>query len=426
MPQKTILRTKLFKPRVPDDFVSRVGLFKRLDTCVGSRLILVSASAGYGKSATISRWIDSLKIDSTWLSLAETDSNPSSFFNYFLAAIHTLFPDSCVQSKTLLSAPVLCSSEELAKNLINDLAEIKSPFYLVLDDYGFIHDPDIHYVLNCLLEFDIPSLHLVLITRRDPPINVTKLRGKGALAEVRQVDLQFSLGETTDFLQHVIEGKLTAEDYLGFYEKLEGWPAGTRMVALGLRTHTDIKAFTQEAMHGDTRDIRDYLMSEVLSQQSPATRDYLVRTSILNRMCPSLCEALCDQADVDGSEFLEQLEISNLFYVPLDHRHEWFRYHHLFQSLLQHSLEKRFSPEEILTLHERAYWWFRKHGFIEDAMHHALKAQNKRLAVSLIAANKSRLMEKEQWHELRRQHPHGEYAEMLRAAFPAGDQPFVK
>lgn len=325
-----------------------------------------------------------------------------------------------------MSAPVLCSSEELAKNLINDLAEIKSPFYLVLDDYGFIHDPDIHYVLNCLLEFDIPSLHLVLITRRDPPINVTKLRGKGALAEVRQVDLQFSLGETTDFLQHVIEGKLTAEDYLGFYEKLEGWPAGTRMVALGLRTPTDIKAFTQEAMHGDTRDIRDYLMSEVLSQQSPATRDYLVRTSILNRMCPSLCEALCDQADVDGSEFLEQLEISNLFYVPLDHRHEWFRYHHLFQSLLQHSLEKRFSPEEILTLHERAYWWFRKHGFIEDAMHHALKAQNKRLAVSLIAANKSRLMEKEQWHELRRQHPHGEYAEMLRAAFPAGDQPFVK
>ena len=163
MPQKTILKTKLFRPRVPDDFVNRVALFKRLDRCVGSRLILVSASAGYGKSVTISRWIDSSNIDCTWLSLAEADSNLASFFNYFLAAIHTLFPDSCVQSRMLLSAPVLCSREELAEELINDLAEIKSPFSLVLDDYGFIHDPDIHYVLNCLLEFDIPPLHLVLI-----------------------------------------------------------------------------------------------------------------------------------------------------------------------------------------------------------------------------------------------------------------------
>lgn len=401
MPQKTILKTKLFRPRVPDDFVNRVELFKRLNKSGGSRLILVSASAGYGKSVTISAWVQTLKSDSAWLSLAESDSNLSSFFNYFLAAIHTLFPDSCAQSRTLLGAPVLCSREELAEELVNDLAEIKSPFYLVLDDYGFIHDPDIHYVLNRLLEFDIPSLHLVLITRRDPPINLTRLRGKGALIEVRQAGLQFSLNETKDFLQNVIDGQLTDEDYLGFYEKLEGWPAGTRMVALGLRTHIDIKRFIREVTHGDTRDIRDYLMSEVLSQQSPAIREYLVRTSILNRMCPSLCEAICDQADMDGRAFRKQLEISNLFYVPLDQHHKWFRFHHLFQSLLQYSLEKRFSPEEILTLHERAYWWFRKHGLPEDAMYHALKAQNKRLAVSLVAVNKSRLMEKEKWHELR-------------------------
>lgn len=401
MPQKTILRTKLFRPRISEDFVDRVELFKRLDKSVKHRLVLVSASAGYGKSLTVSRWLEQSDINSTWLSLGENDSDLVSFFHYFIEAIHKLFPDSCVQSQTLLSAPVPCSREDLAEELINELSEIGRPIHIVLDDYGFIHDQDVHFVLECLLEYDLPSLSLVLITRRDPPLSLTKLRGKGVLAEIRQTDLKFSLRETREFLQTFVVGNITDEDCLEFYDKLEGWPAGTRMIALGLKGHTDIKEFTRE-MRGDSRDIKDYLMSEVLLHQPRAIREYLVTTSILNRMCPSLCEALCDQPDVDGSMFLKQLEQSNLFYIPLDGHHNWFRYHHLFQSLLQYSLEKRFNPDEISALHERAYHWFSQHGFIEDAMHHALLAENTSLAIALVAENKSRLMEKEEWHQLRR------------------------
>jgi len=401
MPLKTILRTKLFRPRVSNDFVDRVELFNELNRAANSRLILVSASAGYGKSQTVGKWVEQSGLSSTWLSLGHQDSDLVSFFLYVIEAIHKLFPDCCLPTQTLLHAPAPCSREDLAQQLINDLAVISHPFHLVLDDYGFIHDQDIHYVLDCILEYDLPSLSLVLITRRDPPLNLIKLRGKGVLTEIRQTDLQFSLFETSQFLKTVVASDITDEDCLEFYDKLEGWPAGTRMIALSLRGYGDIKEFTRE-MRGDSRDIREYLMSEVLLRQPPAIREYLIKTSILNRMCPSVCEAMCDQPDVDGSRFLQQLELSNLFYIPLDGHHNWFRYHHLFQSLLQYSLEKRFGEDEICNLHERACQWFSDHGFIEDAMYHALEAGNNKRAIALVADNKSKLMEKEEWHQLRR------------------------
>lgn len=401
MSQKTILKTKLFRPRIPNDFVDRTQLFTKLDRSRDCRLILVSASAGYGKSVTISRWLELSGTTRAWLSMGENDSDLMSFFHYFLTAIHHLFPDSCGQSRTLLNAPFSCSWDELARELVNDLSEIPDPFHLVLDDYGFIHDPDIHSVLNTILEYDLPGFHLILISRSDPPFNLAKMRGKGALAEVRQRDLQFSLSETQQFLGTVIAKHLKEDDCLEFHEKLEGWPAGTRMVALGLGGHSDIKEFTRE-MRGDIREIRDYLVAEVLLQQPASIREYLISTSILNRMCPSLCEALCDQRTIDGRSFLKHLETSNLFFIPLDEFEQWFRYHHLFQSLLLYTLEKRFSPEEVSALHKRAYGWLSDHGFVEDAMHHALKSGDTSLALSLVANNRCQFMEKEEWHQLRR------------------------
>lgn len=401
MPHKTILKTKLFRPRIPNDFVDRTQLFAKLDRSRDCRLILVSASAGFGKSVTISRWLELSEMNRAWLSLGENDSDLISFFHYFLTAIHNLFPDSCVLSRTLLSAPTPCSRDELVSELVNDLSEIPDPFHLVLDDYGFIHDPDIHSVLNSILEYDLPGLHVILISRSDPPFNLTRMRGKGALTEVRQKDLQFSLSETRQFLGSVIAQDLKEEDCLEFHEKLEGWPAGTRMVALGMGAHSDIREFTRE-MRGDNRDIRDYLVEEVLSQQPAPIREYLVSTSILDRMCPSLCEALCDQPTIDGRTFLKHLETSNLFYIPLDQFEQWFRYHHLFQSLLQYTLEKRFSPQEVSALHKRAYGWLSEHGFVEDAMHHALKSGDTSLAITLVANNRCQFMEKEEWHQLRR------------------------
>ena len=401
MPQKTIIRTKLFRPSTPVDFIDRLELFKKLRHKGNSQLILVSAAAGYGKSVTVSRWFEMSKAKHTWLSLGEEDSDLITFLHYFLAAVERLFPDSCLKTKALINSPVPCSRDEIAEKLINNLSEIEVPYHLILDDYGFLHDPDIHHVVNLILKYDIPSLHLVVITRRDPPFNLTKLRGKGVLVEIRQTDLEFSYQETKSFLGKGITEEITDDDCLQFHRTLEGWPAGTRMVMLGIGHRVDVNGFLRE-MTGDTRDIRDYLMSEVLSQQSPAMREYLVKTSILRRMCSSLCEELCDYPEIEGSTFLEQLHTSNLFCIPLDERHEWFRYHHLFQDLLLFALEKRFSKDEIHKLHERAFTWLSGHGFVEDAMLHALKADNFCLGISLVAYNRSQFMEKEEWHRLRR------------------------
>jgi len=196
MPQKTILRTKLFRPSTPADFVDRIELFEKLRNGAHSRLTLVSAAAGYGKSVTDSRWFEVSQAKHTWLSLGEEDNDLITFLNYFLAAIHKLFPDSCPKTKALISSPVPCSRDDIAEELINELAEIEVPFHFTLDDYGFLHDPDIHHILNLILEYDLPSLNLIVITRRDPPFNLTKLRGKGVLVEIRQADLEFSFQET--------------------------------------------------------------------------------------------------------------------------------------------------------------------------------------------------------------------------------------
>jgi LuxR family maltose regulon positive regulatory protein len=401
MPHKTILRTKLFRPNTPADFVDRLELFERLRNSVNCRLILVSAAAGYGKSVTISRWFEVSKAIHTWLSLGEEDSDLIAFLHYFLAAVHRIHPNSCLKTKTLISSPIPCSRDEIAEELINNLSEIKEPYHLILDDYGFLHDPDIHHILNLLLEYDLPSLNLVVITRRDPPFNLTRLRGKGVLVEIRQEDLEFSYPETRSFLNKTITEEITDDDCLQFHRKLEGWPAGTRMVLLGLGRRIDVKGFIRE-MKGDSRDTRDYLMSEVLSQQSPGMREYLVKTSILNRMSASLCTQLCEHTEFDGTVFLEKLQTSNLFSIPLDERLEWFRYHHLFQDLLKFALEKRFSAEEIRGLHERAFIWFSEHDYVEEAMHHALKTENHCFGISLVAHNRSNYMEKEVWHRLRR------------------------
>ncbi len=401
MPQKIIVQSKLFRPRVSADFVDRSELFKRLCRETHCRLTLVSAPAGYGKSMTVSRWLESAGKLHTWLSLSEEDSDLLLFFNYLVAAVQKLFPDTCTRTKALLNASAQCSKDELAGELINNLLEIDEEFYLVLDDYGYIHDQDIHHILNVVLEYDIPSLHLVVITRRDPPFSLIKLRGKGALLEIRQAHLQFTLEETNTFLNNLLPNALDGDDFRVFYNKIEGWPAGIRMAALGLGDRTDIKEYIRE-MRGDSRDIREYLMSEVLSRQKPAVREYLIKTSILSRLCPSLCEALCDQPEIDGATFLKQLELSNLFCIPLDEHREWFRYHHLFQYLLQFTLEKRYSSDEIKDLHERAFLWLSKNGFIEEALHHALVADNIRLAALLIIDIRSQLMNREEWHRLRR------------------------
>ena len=408
MPTNTIIRTKLFRPTVGDDIVARPRLFRKLEKGSKGRLTLVSASAGSGKSILVSSWLESCGRPNGWLSLDDEIRDLTTFLRYFLSAVRRIFPEACPDTWALLDLPDTRSPDVAATELVNELSAIKTPFVLVLDDYGYVHDSDIHEVLNQVLKHSPPALHLVVLTRRDPPFPLHSFRAGGDLVEIRQKDLQFTIPETAAFLEKAVGLPIdeSALEYL--HERTEGWAVGLRLVALSLDNRDDVNAFLRE-MKGDARHVQDYLLTEVLSRQSPAMRDGLLKTSILDRFCAPLCRALCHPScedlcgpECDGQVFIKKLEESNLFCIALDEDHQWLRYHHLFQQLLQRTLQSRYSAEEIAALHDRARAWFEENGMIEEAFHHALAGSGSEAAGTVVARHRHELMNKEQWHRLRR------------------------
>ncbi len=403
-----ILLTKLHRPDIVKDLVPRPRLMERLENQYQCALTLISAPAGYGKSTLVSSWLETCNYASAWLSLDGDDSDLSVFFNYFLAAVRTLFPRACSRSLALLRAPELPPLSLIAGILINDLTNIKKPFILVLDDYGYIHNPNIDELLNELLKHEITNLHLVILTRRDPPLSLNTLRAKGEIKEIRQSDLHFTASEISAFLEKAVNISIDEAGLSLLQEKTEGWAASLRMLAIAMRNRNNIDEFLRE-IKGDTRHIRDYLMTEVLSRQSPSMRDGLLKTSILNRFCAPLCKALCHPTcedlcgpECDGQVFMKKLEESNMFIIPLDYQNEWFRYHHLFQELLKRTLDRRYEPDEIAALHKRASRWFEENGMIEEAFHHIMIGSDPEVAGKLVAHYRHELMNNEQWHRLGR------------------------
>ncbi|HHB76874.1 MAG TPA: hypothetical protein ENK84_10080, partial [Desulfobulbus sp.] len=408
MPLELILKTKFFKPILSDDFVHRSRLTDKLDSGEKCPLSLVSAAAGYGKSLLVSNWLDSCNRPSVWLSLDEDLDDLSVFVQYFLFAVRELFPDACPGTLTLLSLPDPQSAKIFSAELISEMSEITTPFVLVLDDYGFIHDPDIHEFMNQVLKYRPSALQLVVTTRRDPPFPLHALRAQGDLVEIRQKDLQFTMEEMNNFLQKSIGLTLGEHAQADLYNIVEGWAAGLRLMALSLQNRNDVGEFLRE-MKGDTRHIQDYLISEVLSRQSSTMREGLLKTSILSRLCAPLYKALCHPScedvcgpECDGRTFIRNLEESNLFCIVLDEHHEWFRYHHLFQQLLERMLESRYSTAEISILHDKACKWFEANGMIEEAFHHAISGSDLDVAGKLVARHRHELMNREQWHRLGR------------------------
>ena len=408
MPLETILKTKFFKPNLSDDFVHRSRLTDKLDSGEKCPLSLVSAAAGYGKSLLVSNWLESCNRPSVWLSLDEDLNDLSVFVQYFLFAVRKLFPDACPKTLALLTMPDPQSVEIFSAKLISELSEITTPFVLVLDDYGFIHDPNIHELLNQVLKYRPSALQLVVLTRHDPPFPLHALRGQGELVEIRQKELQFTMREMTNFLQKSIGLTLGEQAQADLYYKVEGWAVGLRLIALSLQNREDVDEFLRE-MKGDTRHIQDYLMAEVLSCQLLTVQEGLLKTAILSRFCAPLYKTLCHPSceevcgpEYTGTTFMKTLVKSNLFCIALDEQHEWFRYHHLFQQLLQRTLESRYSSNEISTLHDRACTWFEANGMIEEAFHHAMSGNNPDVAGRLVARHRHELMNKEQWNRLGR------------------------
>lgn len=395
-----ILGTKLHPPPVGTDVVPRPGLIARLEAGRELPLTLVSAPAGYGKSTLIADALRSLDTPYAWLSLDEHDSELRAFCCYLVAAIRARVPGVCEASLASLSEAELPTPRALADTLINDLSQLESPLVLAIDDYHRISDPAIHQLLERFLAYPPSGVQLILMTRWDPPLNVSVMRAKSRLTEIRARDLSLDVEEIGAFFRAT---ELPSVDELALsalHSSTEGWPVGVRLTSLALRVESDPEALLS-GLSALTTDVHEFLVDQILAGQDPLVREQLEQTSILDRMCAPLCRALFDAQDRRaGASFIEHITRSGLMVIPLDARGEWSRYHHLFQSLLRSRLERSHEPEEIRALHRRAGAWFAGRGHIEEALSHYLAAGDPDAAAQLVCAHVGHALNNEQWFRL--------------------------
>lgn len=395
-----LIRTKLYRPPLPPDWVPRLQLLDRLQQQRQRPLTLVCAPAGFGKSTLLSAWLERSDWRSAWLSLDDGDSDLRTFLSHIVAAVRTLFPEFGHDTQALLHAVKLPPVPALASSFSNELDEIDEPFLLMLDDYHVIHDSAIHELVTKLLRHPPHALHLALAARHDPPLPINSLRAHAAVSEIRSQDLRFSLEETLVFLRQALNPQIDEAQAALLKEKTEGWIAGLRLAALSAwRKDSEVKL---AALNSNDAYLLDYFASEVLAQQPAALQEFLVKTSILDRLQGSLCEAVARQSDLaaPGKTYLAWLEELNLFIVPLDDRREWFRYHQLFRQLLRHQLERLYPPSDIAELHRRASRWLAAHDLLEEAVQHALLAADAAVAAQIVAQQRHVLMNQDDWRRL--------------------------
>jgi LuxR family maltose regulon positive regulatory protein len=387
-----LLSTKLYIPSLRADRVPRPRLIKQLDTGLSKKLTLVSAPAGFGKSTILSDWATNTETDIqlAWLSLDERDSDLARFLSYFIAALQTIDANLGSGLQAALQTHGEMNPEIVLTNLLNEIAQLKDDVVLILDDYHVIESRPIDQAITFLLEHIPPQFHLVISSRIDPTLPLPRLRASDQMTEIRVDDLRFTSDEAVDFLNQAMSFNLTNDDLAALNERTEGWIAGLQLAALSMRGSEDIHEFIR-SFTGSNRYILDYLGEEVLTHQPQPIEEFLLRTSILNRLSGPLCDAVCFDKDEKPSDFnsreiLESLEATNLFIVPLDHERQWYRYHQLFADLLQYQL-KRHQPDMIPTLHRRASEWYENQGIIGEAVFHALAGGAIDKAADLIESN---------------------------------------
>jgi len=395
-----VLQTKLYRPPLPDDLVARGGLIELLDRERNRPLTLVSAPAGYGKSVLVASWLEHNDWSSSWLSLDTDDSDLRSFLSYFVAALRKLYPDVCEQTQNLLNATELPSLATMAGVLSNEIDTIEEPFILVLDDYHRIDSTSlVHDLLERLLAYPPIPMHLVIVTRFDPPLSLERQRALGQVTDIRLLDLRLSQDETRLLLHHTVKVEASETMLHSLDRELEGWVVGLKLAALALRHFSDSDELFSR-FRGGTREMQAYLVGEVLDSLPSQLRDCLTRTAILNRFCAPLCDALC--APGKGQEFLQAAYNENLFIIPLDSGNEWFRYHHLFQELLQRELTSQLDEAAISELHMKASQWFEDHDYIDEAIRHALAAGNELAAVEVVERHRRAQLDADNWYAIER------------------------
>jgi LuxR family maltose regulon positive regulatory protein len=384
MPEQ-LLTTKLYIPAVRPGLVPRPRLIQRLDEGLrpGHKLTLVSAPAGFGKTTLLAGWLAQVDAAVGWLSLDENDNDPARFLRYLGAAFEQAAPDLSVPA---FAGPT-AGFEPVLVPLINQLAGLNTPLVLVLDDYHLIANATVDAAIEFLVDNGPPALHTVIATRADPSLSLPRLRARQQLVELRADELRFTRDETAALLQAALQLTLAPQDLAALDLSAEGWIAALQLATLSLLKQQDASAYVQ-GLSGTHRYILDYLVSEVLQQQAKDVQTFLLQTSILTQLSAPLCDAVVDNPAVSAESMLPHLERANLFLVPLDDERRWYRYHRLFRDFLRARLEIE-QPDRVPVYHRRAAAWYAgagstTAGSTDEAIHHALQAQDHWLTASLI------------------------------------------
>ncbi len=388
-----LISTKLHIPRLPRALVSRSRLTDRLGTGLQGKLILVSAPAGFGKTTLIAEWANRRREENlvSWVHLDESDNEPLRFLSYIIAALQNHREGIGEAALSGLQSVPPAPVEAALTSLVNEIDLLERDLILTLDDYHAIDNASIHEAVGFLIEHLPEQMCLVIATRTDPPLPVHRMRARGQMLEIRVEDLRFSNDETRTFLQEMLNLPISVSDIAALDKRVEGWVAGLQMVALSLRGRQDISQFI-ETFSASHRYIMDYLTEEIYNQQPPHIQKFLLQTSVLDRLSGSLCDFMvgADFAAQDvreefpsAQQMLEYLERANLFLLPMDDERHWYRYHHLFASLLRQRLRQT-RLEEIPVYLRRASTWSAANGYIEEAVKYALAADDIQAAAQLV------------------------------------------
>ena len=394
---------KLRPPRLTRNLLERPRLLSRLDQGLSRPFTFVGAPAGYGKTTLLAQWVGRQDRAVAWLALDEADNDLGLFLEEVVAAVRNVFPGSCQSIEALLARPQLPPVGVLGRELVNGLDELDE-LILVLDDFHSLKNTEALEIVRSLIHQPPGSLHLVLASRADPVLPLGSLRGRGLMNEMRVVDLRFSLEEATEYLAAAFRRSLTEAEVNALLDRTEGWIAGLHLAALSLSGREDLGEGISD-FAGSDRYVVEYLMDELWNQLDPKVREYLLATSILNRLSAPLCEEVVGVGvlrAVEGRPVLEWLEDSSLFTVSLDERRQWFRYHHLFRDLLRRMLQATWSADDIGALHVRAADWLSDHGQVDEALEHFLKVDRAQAAADVVEARRTTALEHEEWRTLKR------------------------
>lgn len=391
---RPILRAKLLRPQVTKDLIARPRLLASLDAGLNMPLTVVVAPAGFGKTTLVSSWISELEagtrpgislVPSIWLSLDEVDSDLGVFLHLFVSALRTVFPDAAPRTRMLLDAQQLPSVADLAHALNNDIEVLPSSFIMVLDDAHLLRGQAVFDILSIWMPHWPHNMHLILLSRLNPPLSLTKYRVSGTVNEIRSRDLRFNEAETNEYLQQVLGSSVMEPEPAAVYKKLEGWIGGVKLATLASKARENYPELPSAVLTGDV-SIGDYLIDEVLLQQPMAIQRFLLKISILDQFCASLCEALLadEEPDCDIQQCLEYLLVHELFVSALDSRREWYRMREVFRELLQDRMRQRLGDQVVDVLHCRAAQWYAAQGFVDRALRHALEGNSHALAIQIM------------------------------------------